>query len=71
MEAVIRVTDRLKDSLANIFVIKDKLKVSTDKVETMLKQVARVEEILKFIQSVRKEMKELATIFNILNKEKL
>lgn len=78
-EAVIRVTDGLKDSLANIFAIKDKLKVSMDKVETMSKQVAGstaeissstveqvagVEEILKSIQSVRKGMEDLAAILN-------
>ena len=78
-EAVIKVTDGLKSSLANIFAIKDELKVSMDKVESMsqqvasstaeissstVEQVAGVEEILNAMQSVQKGMEDLATILN-------
>lgn len=78
-EVVMQVTDGLKDSLSNIFVIKDKLKVAMDKVETMSKQVAGstneissstveqvagVEEILKSMQGVQKGMEDLAAILN-------
>lgn len=78
-EAVIRVTDGLKDSLENIFEIKDKLKIAMDKVETMsnqvagstaeissstVEQVSGVEEIIKSIQSVQKGMEDLAALLN-------
>ena len=78
-EEVMRVTDGLKSSLANIFEIKDKLKVAMDKVETMSKQVAEstteissstveqvagVEEIIKSMQGVQKGMEDLATLLN-------
>lgn len=78
-EEVMRVTDGLKSSLANILEIKDKLKVAMDKVETMSKQVAEstteissstveqvagVEEIIKSMQGVQKGMEDLATLLN-------
>ncbi len=78
-EVVIRVTDGLKDGLANIFVIKDKLKIAMDKVESMsqqvagstaeissstVEQVAGVEEILKSMQGVQKGMEDLAALLN-------
>ena len=78
-EEVMRVTDGLKSSLANIFEIKDKLKVAMDKVETMSKQVAEstteissstveqvagVEEIIKSMQGVQKGMEDLAALLN-------
>ena len=78
-ETVIHVTDGLKESLATIFAIKDKLKVAMDKVEVMSKQVADstaeissstveqvtgVEEILKSMQSVQKGMEDLAVVLN-------
>lgn len=78
-ENVINVTDALKNSLAAIFSIKDKLKVSMDKVEEMSKQVAGstteiststveqvagVEDILNSMKSVQKGMEELAAVLN-------
>lgn len=78
-ENVINVTDALKNSLAAIFAIKDKLKVSMDKVEEMSKQVAGstteiststveqvagVEDILNSMKSVQKGMEELAAVLN-------
>ena len=78
-ENVIKVTNGLKNSLAEIFTIKDKLKVSMDKVEEMSKQVAGstteissstveqvagVEDILNSMKNVRKGMEELAVVLN-------
>lgn len=78
-EAVIQVTHGLKTDLADILAVKDKLKVSMEKVEEMSKQaagntseissstveqVAEIESLLKSMDSVQKGMEDLAAILN-------
>lgn len=78
-EVVIHVTDGLKEDVSNILTIKDKLKVSMDKVEAMSKQVAEstgeissstveqvagVDDILRSMETVQKGMGDLAAILN-------
>lgn len=78
-EMVLQVTNGLKNDLSGIFAVKDKLKVSMEKVETMSKQaagntaeisssiveqVAGIENILKSMENVQQGMKELDVILN-------
>lgn len=78
-ETVIQVTAGLKKEVTTIFEVKDKLKVSMDKVESMSKQVAGstaeisgssveqvsgIDDILKAMESVQNGMDELAAILN-------
>lgn len=78
-EAVIRVTDDLKSDLSDIFEIKDKLKASMEKLESMSKQAAGstteissstveqgkgISSILKALESVQKGMEDLAAILS-------
>ena len=78
-EAVIQVTDGLKNDLSNIFAVKDKLKASMEKLEAMSKQAAGstteissstveqgegINSILKAMESVQKGMEDFAAILN-------
>lgn len=76
-EAVLQVTNGLKNDLSNIFAVKDKLKISMERVETMSKQaagstteissstveqVAGIEKILKSMENVQQGMEDLSVI---------
>lgn len=76
-EAVLQVTNGLKGDLSNIFAVKDKLKVSMERVEQMSKQaagstteissstveqVAGIENILKSMENVQQGMEDLSVI---------
>lgn len=78
-EAVIQVTDGLKGDLSNIFVVKDKLKLSMEKLEAMSKAAAGstteissstveqgegINSILKAMENVQKGMEDFAAILN-------
>lgn len=78
-EVVIQVVNGLKDDLAHIFAVKDKLKSAMDKVEVMSKQaagstseissstveqVAEIDSMLKSLEMVQKGMEDLAAILN-------